>query len=157
MFRMIVRCGVAAAVLGLAPAAWSQTPAPSQTAANQVDTGSPPKQPEATPDYLVLYFASGSSAVRPQDRPLLDKAARLFRDAHPIIMIVAGGADSVGSSLANIVLSDARAQSVLRELVARGIPADRFQVLAKGTTDQAVKDPQGVVEPADRTVEIHWK
>ena len=116
-----------------------------------------PPVPAADPNSLVLYFDSGSAAVRTQDRELLDKAARTYRSGHPIVMIVIGGADSVGSPASNLALSDQRARIVLRELVARGIPVECFQVLAKGETEQPVAVAQGVAEPNDRRVEIRWR
>ncbi len=109
------------------------------------------------PDSLVLYFDSGSTVVRAQDRALLDQASRLYRDGHPVVMIVSGGADSVGSPDSNLRISELRASGVLRELVARGIPADRFQLLAKGTTDQPVHVADGVPEVGNRRVEIRWR
>lgn len=162
MHQIALRAGFLAAVTAFAPAAWAQSSPASGSSAQVVATnqvGSDVAKPasNATPDYLALYFDTNSTAIREQDRPLLDKAARLYRDARPVIMIVSGSADSVGSPLANLAISDARARSVLHELVARGIPADRFQILAKGITDQAVHAPQGTAEQGNRTVEIRWR
>jgi hypothetical protein len=36
---------------------------------------------------------------------------------------------------------------VLRGLVARGIPTERFQILAKGETDPPVQSAPGAAEP----------
>ena len=159
--RLIRGCAFVLTVLATgaqaqpAPAAGDQL----QTAAVVHQPPAPPTQPApaTAPDSLVLYFDTGSAAIRPQDRGLLDKASRTYRDGHPIVMIVTGGADSVGSPAANLALSGQRAQVVLHELVARGIPVERFQVLAKGETDQPVAAAQGVAEPTDRRVEIHWR
>ena len=161
--RISLTCGCAAALAVLAMRAQAQ-PAPAepghlQTAAVVREAPPLPGQPipAISPDSVVLYFDKGSSAIRPQDRALLDKASRTYRDGHPIVMIVVGGTDSVGSPAGNLALSDRRAQIVLRELVARGIPVERFQVLAKGETDQPVVAAQGVAEPNDRRVEVHWR
>lgn len=152
------KLAISIACVALSTAASAQPHNEARLATNQPDAEPQAKAAStATPDYLVLYFDSGSTTVRPQDRALLDKAARLYRDAHPVIMIVAGGADSVGPALTNLVISDARARTVLKELVARGIPVERFQVLAKGETEPSVPAPDGVAEPGNRTVEIHWR
>ena len=136
-------------------------PASAQTTAPTPPASTAPAAPAAAkpaaPDSLVLYFTSGSSAIRPQDRPLLDQASRLYRDGHPVTMIVTGGADSVGSPDGNLHLSEMRAQNVLQELVQRGIPAARFQLLAKGVTDQPVTAPEGTPEQGNRRVEIRWR
>ena len=113
--------------------------------------------PAKAPDSLVLYFDSGSAAVSKEGQATLDQASRLYRDGKPIVMVVSGGADAVGSPAANLRLSQQRADAVLRGLIARGIPAERFQVLAKGETEPAVPATKGVAEPRNRRVEITWR
>jgi outer membrane protein OmpA-like peptidoglycan-associated protein len=44
-------------------------------------------------------------------------------------MILTGTADRTGDAAVNLEISQLRAAAVLRGLIARGIPADRFQVL----------------------------
>ena len=112
---------------------------------------------DQAPKSLVLLFPSGSSTIRPQDEALLDTASRLYRDAHPVVMVLTGGSDSVGNAERNLFISQQRAAAVLRGLVARGIPADRFQLLAKGSSEPPVAAPDGVPEPQNRRVEIRWR
>ena len=100
---------------------------------------------------------SFTSKVRPKDIALLDQASRLYREGKPIVMIVSGSADATGSAANNLQLSQRRAQSVLKGLVSRGIPVERFQVLAKGGTDPAVPTPPGVGEERNRSVELTWR
>ena len=87
----------------------------------------------------------------------LDRAARLFRDGNPYVMILAGGADTVGAPGPNLDLSLARANAVADGLVARGIPVGRLQVLGRGTSELAVETPEGVAERDNRVVEITWR
>ncbi len=105
---------------------------------------------------LVLLFDTGQKSLGAENEAILDKAARLYRDARPVIMIVSGGSDSVGNPVSNLILSNQRALAVARGLVARGIPAERTQVLSKGETNPAVKTGEGVAEAANRRVEISW-
>jgi len=72
-------------------------------------------------------------------------------------MILTGSADRTGGAVQNLELSERRAAAVLKGLLDRGIPADRFQVLAKGETDLPVPTDPGVAEPKDRRVEITWR
>jgi outer membrane protein OmpA-like peptidoglycan-associated protein len=118
-----------------------------------------PSAPPATnaPESLVLYFDLGSAEVRSQDEVLLDQASRLYRDGNPIVMIVAGSADTVGVPERNLLLSQQRADAVLRGLIARGIPAGRFQLVAKGETELAVATADNVSEQRNRRVEITWR
>jgi len=117
--------------------------------------GTPGPAPSA--DSIVLYFNTGSAAIRPQDTTLLDKAARTFREGKPILMTVSGNTDATGSAQANLRLSQERADAVFRGLVARGIPADRFQVIANGQTDPVVQAADGATEAKNRRAEITWR
>jgi OOP family OmpA-OmpF porin len=105
----------------------------------------------------VLHFDPGSAIVRQQDVALLDQAARLYRAGNPIVMIVTGSADATGSAAINLRLSELRANNVLQGLVARGIPVERFQVIAKGQTDPVVPTPPETSEERNRRVEITWR
>ena len=108
-------------------------------------------------DSLSIYFDPGSAAVTPQGQTTLDQAARTYRDGKPIVMVVSGGTDSTGSAAANLRLSQQRADNVLQGLIARGIPVERFQILAKGETEPAVPAPEGTPEARNRRVEITWR
>jgi outer membrane protein OmpA-like peptidoglycan-associated protein len=119
------------------------------------DTSTAPPAPSA-PSSLVLYFDPGSATIRQQDTALLDQASRLYRAGKPIVMIVTGSADTTGSAAVNLQLSERRANNVLQGLVSRGIPVERFQVIAKGQTDPAVSTNPDVAEERNRRVEITW-
>jgi outer membrane protein OmpA-like peptidoglycan-associated protein len=105
----------------------------------------------------VLHFDPGSAAIRPKDVPLLDEASRLYRAGKPIVMTVTGSADTTGAPAANLRLSEQRADNVLQGLVSRGIPVERFQVVAKGETDPVVPTAPDVSEERNRRVEITWR
>lgn len=153
---------VAACVVALAGAASAQTP----PAANRPGAdGAPPASTAQAPAAastrarldagfqgpLVLHFNSGSASVRPQDEALLDQASRLYREAHPLAIILTGGTDAVCLPEGNLRISQQRTAAVLRGLVARGIPAERFQLLAKGESDPAV--PTAPARRSPRTAE----
>ena len=108
------------------------------------------------PAPLVVLFAPGSSELRPSDNVILDRASRAYNEGKPIVMILTGTSDRVGSARINLSLSERRASAVLRGLLDRGIPADRFQMLAKGQTELPVATKSGVAEPRNRSVEISW-
>ncbi len=109
------------------------------------------------PSSLILYFDPGRATVRQKAVPLLDQASRLYRAGHPIVMIVSGSTDATGSAARNLRLSQQRADNVLKGLVSRGIPIERFQVLAKGETDPVVQAKLGAAEKENRRVEITWR
>jgi len=123
----------------------------------------PPAAPEPLaaptngPAPLAVHFALGSAAIRHQDEAVLDSVSRAYNEGHPIIMTLSGASDTVGPAEPNLALSQRRAMAVLRSLVARGLPADRFQLVAKGETEPAVRTPAGVPEERNRRVEITWR
>ncbi len=131
-------------------------------AAPEAASGDPAAAPDAaktsTPaDKLVLLFATGADGLDQQNQAILDRASRLYRDGHPIVMIVSGSTDSVGDATKNLLLSQRRANAVASGLRARGIPAERTEILAKGETNPAVEAPKGTAEPQNRRVEITWR
>ena len=115
------------------------------------------KQEAAAPAPLVVFFAAGSSEVHGESKSILDRASRAFNEGKPIVMVVSASTDSTGSPQANLLLSQQRAIAVLRALLNRGIPADRFQILAKGETELPVPTPHGVSERDNRRVVITWR
>ena len=131
----------------------STNPAPSTPGSAPSAAGPAPSAPSS----LVLYFGPGSAIVRPQDVPLLDQASRLYRAGKPIVTIVTGSADATGAAAANLRLSEQRANNVLQGLVSRGIPVEKFQVIAKGQTDPVVQTPPETSEERNRRVEITWR
>ena len=106
---------------------------------------------------LVLLFNTGASALDSRNDAILDQASRLYREGQPIIMMVSGSTDAVGQPAENLLLSQRRATAVVRGLIARGIPAERTQILAKGESNPAVPGQRGVPEPQNRRVEITWR
>ena len=137
---------IVAALLAAAPAAMAEDADPA--GANQPAAGPPP---------LVVHFDTGSTAIRSDDSAVLDKAARAFNEGKPLVMILTGSADRVGAAAPNLSLSQRRATAVLNALLDRGIPADRFQILAKGETELAVPTEKGIAEGENRRVEITWR
>jgi outer membrane protein OmpA-like peptidoglycan-associated protein len=143
---------VASCLAASAAAQTSGSPAQTPTDVAKTDAPAP-----AAPAPLVVYFDMGSSAIRNEDKVVLDHASRAYNEGKPIVMILTGTADRTGNPEENLVLSERRAAAVLRGLLARGIPADRFQVLAKGETELPVPTNPGVAELENRRVEITWR
>ncbi len=161
---MIVMCKnyflVGAVLFGAIGAAAAQAADSQPPSASAPVSAAAPGGPAegATPvGKLVLLFSTGAAALDAKNNALLDKAARLYAEGRPIIMIVTGSTDRVGSPEDNLLLSQRRATMVVHGMIARGIPADRTQILAKGETNPAVSTARGVSEAENRRVEITWR
>ncbi|MDW4496466.1 OmpA family protein [Sulfitobacter sp. D35] len=107
--------------------------------------------------WLRVYFSSGSAQISADQAQTLDTAARTFREGDPFVMIVAGGADTVGDATSNLNLSLRRATAVADALSARGIPIERLQVLGRGNSELEVDTGENVSERENRVVEISWR
>ncbi|WP_437927727.1 OmpA family protein [Sorangium sp. So ce291] len=78
-----------------------------------------------------VQFDTGKATIRAVSNELLDEVAGVLKDHPEILKIeVQGHTDDRGTRQFNTKLSQARAESVLRALVERGIPVERMQ--AKG-------------------------
>lgn len=154
MARLLTMTSVAVA---LSAPACAQTASVTTPAAATTSAAAAGNAQAGAPAPLTVYFDAGSSTIRNADRIVLDKASRAFNEGKPIVMIISGTADRTGQPEDNLNLSQRRAAAVLEGLINRGIPADRFQVLAKGETDLAVPTDRGVAEPKNRRVDITWR
>jgi len=100
----------------------------------------PPPAPRPQPEPEVVFefdstvlFDFDSSALRPEARAELDRAADILAPRDDIILIeVAGHTDSIGPEEYNQDLSVRRAQSVADYLVQNGVSRDRLRVVGFG-------------------------
>ncbi len=79
-----------------------------------------------------VTFESGVAEVDPTHRTTLDLVAAAITSQPGLPVIVAGTTDSSGSSASNEALARSRAESVVRELVERGVPTNRLQIVSYG-------------------------
>ena len=141
----------------LALAACATTPPP--PAPSSVETSSKPTLGQelgaVVNNKVQINFPRGGATLTPEADKQLDLAARLFRDANPVLMFTTGYTDGIGDEYANILLSARRAKAVKNGLVARGIPADRLLIQALGKSELA--DSNEPASPANRRVVITWR
>jgi outer membrane protein OmpA-like peptidoglycan-associated protein len=88
--------------------------------------------PGATPDKATwfsfdrLVFDTGSATLQPESQEQLDNIAAILV-AYPKVKLKVGGyTDNIGDSQSNLRLSRERANTLVAELVRRGISADRL-------------------------------
>jgi outer membrane protein OmpA-like peptidoglycan-associated protein len=160
---LTTRCG-ALALTWLLSACATPNPGPN-AAATAVQA--PPNVPLATKpgagqevaavaqNKIEVTFPLGGTALTPDADKQLDLAARLFRDANPVAMFVAGHADVSGDEYQNVIISAKRAQVVKQALVERGIAADRLLIQAYGASEPADSaDPRAA---SNRRAVITWR
>lgn len=91
---------------------------------------------EAPRANLAVQFATGSDALSPRDRQMLDRLAQVLQEpgASEARFAVAGHTDATGSDAINLELSCARAIAVRRYLVdGKGIAPERISAYGFGS------------------------
>ena len=149
-----------------AMAACAKAPSAGPNALASAPPPAPPPPPAAKPtlgeeagavaaNKVDIEFPMGGARLTPEANKQLDLAARLFRDAHPVLMFTAGHTDRSGDEYQNVLLSAKRAEVVKRALVARGIPASQLLIQALGESDPANSSDPNAAE--NRRVTITWR
>ncbi len=101
-----------------------------------------------------IYFASGSSNLKPESFPILDSVAILLRDNPTARVQIAGHTDSDGGESANQTLSQNRAQSVYQYLVSKGIAGNRLTTIGHGETNPVVPNNSAANKARNRRIEF---
>jgi OOP family OmpA-OmpF porin len=94
-----------------------------------------PAAPKPSVESVAITFDPAVAALSATANSQLDGAARLYRDAHPEVMIVSGHTDKTGTEYSNLILSARRAEAVKQGLIDRGVPPERLQVVAIGQAE----------------------
>jgi OOP family OmpA-OmpF porin len=81
-----------------------------------------------------VHFQSARWTVLKDSFPLLDQVVQVLRDYPKMRVSVEGHTDAIGGELANMKLSQARAESVRSYLAGKGIAADRLESAGFGST-----------------------
>jgi OmpA-OmpF porin, OOP family len=103
--------------------------------------------------YLV-FFAWDQADLTPVTAAVLDQVAADYASGQPSRVMLAGHADRSGTEVYNDRLSEQRARSVARALVARGVPERALDVQWFGERRPRIATADGVREPQNRRVEI---
>ena len=101
-----------------------------------------------------ISFDTGSYALKPQLRAVLDPFANSLREDPAARIAIVGHTDNTGSDAVNIPLSVERAQSVRDYLVARGVSASRVETSGRGTREPMADNSTDSGRAKNRRVEI---
>lgn len=88
---------------------------------------------------LYLNFDTDSALLRPDSQPTVEQIVKLLDGDKALVLKVQGHTDTTGDAAHNRALSLARAQSVVKTLVAQHVPANRLSAEGKGP-DQPIAD-----------------
>ncbi len=87
----------------------------------------------AAPDALSpVYFAAGTTQIRPRDVRVLDAHAVWLRGERKRVLLIEGHTDGPGDSVFNQEVGEQRAKSAKAYLVSKGAVADRITIVSRG-------------------------
>lgn len=91
-----------------------------------------PEPPKVDEKFVIenVYYDFNKSELKPESYPALDEIVRMLNTYPEMVIELSAHTDSKGSDAYNLKLSDARAQSVVKYLIDKGIAPERL--VAKG-------------------------
>ena len=102
-----------------------------------------------------VFFDTGKSTIKVESHPLLDEVADVLLATPEILKIrVEGHTDSRGGDLDNLKLSQARAEAVVKYLVAQGVDGERMQAVGFGEQQPIDKADNADAWEKNRRVEV---
>ena len=103
---------------------------------------------------LMILFEVDKAIIRPESMPKVQKFAKYLLGDKGTTVKVIGHTDSDGSDAYNISLSDRRANSVMRELVASGVSEFRLTSLGKGESMPVASNNTVQGKSLNRRIEV---
>jgi outer membrane protein OmpA-like peptidoglycan-associated protein len=139
---------------GVGPVIQNQTfDCPEQIAA--VEPAAPPPAP--LPESGTIYFEFDKYDLTPEAQAALDDIVFDIKDRELGGIVVNGHTDTAGPPEYNMTLSQERANTVAKDLIDEGIPAQIVVTKAWGETDLAVQTPPDTPLQANRRVVMDFE
>jgi len=104
-----------------------------------------------------VNFDFNKATLRSESYPILDNAAAILLSHSDVNVEIQGHTDQIGSDKYNDGLSQRRAETVKKYLIAKGVNASRLTTVGKGKRDLLFKEMDPVSRFYNRRVEFHVK
>ncbi len=101
-----------------------------------------------------IHFEFNKAVIRPESFPILDAIVEVLKDNPKIMIEVQGHTDNVGNAGYNKKLSQARADSVRKYLIAHGTEVDRLISKGYGMTQPIVPNSSAENRALNRRVQF---
>ncbi|SHM06719.1 OmpA family protein [Chitinophaga sp. CF418] len=116
-----------------------------------------PLVPLDTSAVMVLYnifFDTRQFNLKPGSEIELNRLVGLMQENSSLIVEISGHTDNIGNDKDNMILSERRAQAVVKYLVDKGIPAERLQAKGYGETQPVAENDTPGGRAANRRTEF---
>lgn len=136
----------AASTSSSVPAPAAESPAPRPTGPPSLAPAPPEAAPVPPPVFAPhaalgdVHFGPGKREVLGTDRALVDSVARWLKANPSWQLLIQGHTDDRGSWQQNLIVSEERAQAVMRILVAQGVDAGRITTVGFGADRPVCQD-----------------
>lgn len=104
-----------------------------------------------------VQFKSGTAVLSGDSRVTLDKVANTLKDNNHLNFIIAGHTDSMGNYAKNVTLSKARAQSVRKYLIDKGVASGNLTASGFGPDKPVASNATRQGRSQNRRVELVLK
>ncbi|MFA4922664.1 MAG: OmpA family protein [Ignavibacteriaceae bacterium] len=101
-----------------------------------------------------VNFESGKSALSPESYPILVNAIQVLLSNPDIKVEIQGHTDNIGSESFNKKLSEQRAETVKRFLVAKGVTASRLSTVGVGSSNPVADNKTAEGRSLNRRIEF---
>jgi uncharacterized repeat protein (TIGR01451 family) len=101
-----------------------------------------------------IQFDPAAATIRPESFAVLDQVASILGEQPALEIRIVGHTDDTGDELANVELSQRRAESVKDYLVSHGIAADRLETIGRGEYEPVASNQTEAGRAANRRVEF---
>ena len=101
-----------------------------------------------------VYFKSGEATLTPESQQQLTNLAAILRTFPRAKILFGGYSDSIGNAAKNLRLSDARAQTAMQALAAKGISPSRLQATGYGEAYAVASNTAPVGRALNRRLSI---
>jgi OOP family OmpA-OmpF porin len=102
-----------------------------------------------------IEFASSSARITARGAAVLDRLIPIIKSVKDASIEISGHTDPTGGEALNRELSQARAQSVLEYLVAKGVPRGRLKAIGYGSKKPVASNATPWGRLANRRIEFH--
>lgn len=129
---------------------------PATVAGMNVDAKGCPSLFQASQPLILLgvNFETGKAILLPSSKGVLDQVAQSLVDNPDVNIEVGGHTDNVGSSAANVRLSQARANAVRDYLIGKGVAGGRLTAKGYGEENPMADNTTAAGRAANRRVEL---
>lgn len=110
--------------------------------------------PAAPDEPSTVYFAAGTTQIRPRDMGVLDAHAVWLHGERKRVLVIEGHTDGPGDSALSLEIGEQRARSAKAYLVTKGVIADRIMTESRGGGQPTCQDKTPTCRALNRRVTV---